>query len=171
MSTLQTTCTDAQDQAHQKLKDWLKGIDNSLQEFKILRTWVQNPPSLKGRDVTDFIPTYVHPRELDLSFLNKINLTTASPDLALLQKNALLEEKNKNIEKELLEQKLLLLEYKTSTEAKLEEARLREVNLIKSNEDFKTEMKIQQEAMQKKQEETNLMIKQMTEMFNKQANP
>jgi hypothetical protein len=53
----------------------------------------------------------------------------------------------------------------------LEEARIREENLIKSNEDFKTEMKLQQEAMQKKQEETNLMIKQMMDMMNKQANP
>jgi hypothetical protein len=171
MSALKTSCTDAQALAQQKLKDWMKGIDSSLQEVKILRTWVQSPPSLKGREVTDFIPTYVHPRELDLSFLTKINLRTVSPDLALMQKNALLEEKNKKLEKELLEQKLLLLEYKSSTEAKLEEARIREENLIKSNEDFKTEMKLQQEAMQKKREETNFMIKQMVDMMKKQATP
>jgi hypothetical protein len=63
-----------------------------------------------------------------------------------------------------MEQKLLLLEYKSSTEAKLEEARVREENLIKSNEDFKREMKQQQE-------ETNKILKQMMDMFNKQANP
>jgi hypothetical protein len=40
MSALQTTCIDIQAQAQQKLQDWLKGIDNSLQEVKILRTWV-----------------------------------------------------------------------------------------------------------------------------------
>jgi hypothetical protein len=43
MSALQTSCLDIQAQAQQKLQDWLKGIDNSLQEVKILRTWVQSP--------------------------------------------------------------------------------------------------------------------------------
>jgi hypothetical protein len=171
MSALQTTCSDAQDIAQQKLQDWLKGVNSSLQEVKILKTWVQNPPSLRGREVTNFIPSGVHPRELDLTFLNNINIKTTYPDLALIQRNAVLEKANKKLEKELLEHKLLLLEYKTATEAKLEEARLREESLIKSNEDFKTEMKLQQEAMQKKQEETNLMIKQMMDMLHKQANP
>jgi len=59
---------------------------------------------------------------------------------------------------------LLLLEYKTSTEAMLEEAKVREENLIKSNEDFKREMKQQAK-------ETNRLIKQMMEMFQKQAQP
>jgi len=71
---------------------------------------------------------------------------------------------NKKLRKELFEQKLLLLDYKSSTEAKLEEARVRVENLIRSNEDFKREMKQQQE-------ETNKMLKQMMEMFQKQAQP
>jgi hypothetical protein len=171
MSALQTTCVDAQDLAQQKLQEWLKGVDNSLQEVKILRTWVQNPPSIKGREVTDFIPSGVHPRELDLTFLNNVNLKTASPDLGLMQKNAFLEKEVKKLQKELLEQKLLMLEYKSSTEAKLEEARAREENLIKSNEDFKNEMKQQQEEMKKQQVQTNMMLQQMMEMFNKQAKP
>jgi len=37
---LQRTCMDAQDSAQQKLQDWLKGVDNNLQEVKVLRTWV-----------------------------------------------------------------------------------------------------------------------------------
>jgi hypothetical protein len=45
----------------------------------------------------------------------------------------------------------------------MREARVREENLIRSNKDFKNEMKQQQE-------ETNKMLKQMMEMFNKQAN-
>jgi hypothetical protein len=126
-------------------------VNSSLQEVKILKTWVQNPPSIKGREITDFIPSGVHPRELDLMFLNNINF--------------------KKLQKELLEQKLLLLEYKTTTEAKLEEAEVREENLIKSNEDFKNEMKLKQEEMQKQQEETNLMLKQMMDMLKKQAKP
>ena len=130
---------------------------------------MQNPPSLKGREVTDFIPSGVHPKDLDLSFLSKINFQAASNELGLLQKNVELERENKKLKKELMEQKLLLLEYKSTTEAKLEEARAREENLIKSNEDFKNEMKQKQEAMQKQQEETNVMLKQMMEMFNKQA--
>jgi hypothetical protein len=178
MSALQTTCSDAQDLAQQKLQEWLKGVDNSLQEVKIIRTWVQNPPSLRGREVTDFIPSGVHPRELDLTFLSNINLKTASPNLSLLQRNAVMESENRKLKKELMEQKLLLLEYKSSTEVKLEEARIREEHLIKSNEDFKLEMKNQQEAMQKKQEDmqkqqekTNLMLQQMMDMLNKQAQP
>jgi hypothetical protein len=59
---------------------------------------------------------------------------------------------------------LLLLEYKSTTEAKIEEARIREVNLIRSNEAFKEEMKQQAEN-------TNKMLKEMMEMFQKQAKP
>jgi len=51
-----------------------------------------------------------------------------------------------------------LLEYKSLNEDKLEEARIIEENLIKSNENFKAEMKLQQEAMQKKQEETKELL-------------
>jgi hypothetical protein len=59
---------------------------------------------------------------------------------------------------------LLLLEYKSTTEAKIEEARIREVNLIRSNEAFKEEMKQQAEN-------TNKILKEMMEMFQKQAKP
>jgi len=96
--------------------------------------------------------------------LNKINFKSAFTDLKLLQGNTVLERENKQLKKELLEQKLLLLVYKTSTEAKLEEARVREENLIRSNEDFKREMKQQAE-------ETNKLMNQMMEMFQKQAQP
>jgi hypothetical protein len=114
LSTLQTTCTDAQDLAQQKLQEWLKGVDNSLQEVKILRTWVQNPPSIKGREIYDFIPIGVNPKDLDLSFLTKINFKSASGSLDLLNKNASFESENKKLNKELIEQKLLMLEYKSS---------------------------------------------------------
>ena len=122
---------------------------------------MKTPLCLTTRSV---IPSAVHPRELDLTWLNKINFKSASTELELMQRNALLERENKQLRKELLEQKLLLLEYKTSTEAMLEEAKVREDNLIKSNEDFKREMKQQAE-------ETNRLMKQMMEMFQKQAQP
>ena len=80
------------------------------------------------------------------------------------QRNAELENENRQLKKELLEQKLLLIEYKSSTEAKLEEARVIEEKLIKSYVDFKKEMKQQAE-------ETNKMMKQIMEMFQKQAQP
>jgi hypothetical protein len=89
MFALQTTCSDAQDLAQQKLQEWWKGIDNNLQEVKILRTWVQNPPSLRGREVTDFIPSSVHPRELDLTFLNNINLKIASTCRVIFRRSML----------------------------------------------------------------------------------
>ena len=87
---------------------------------------------ITGRNSSDVIPSYVHPKELDLTWLNKINFKTASTKLELVQRNSELEKENKQLKKELLEQKLLMLEYKTSTEAKLEEARIREENLIRS---------------------------------------
>jgi len=134
---------------------------NDMQEVPISGILVKTPLSLTARSV---IPSVVHPRELDLTWLNKINFKSASTELKLMQRNTLLERENKQLRKELLEQKLLLLEYKTSTEAKLEEARVREDNLIRSNEDFKREMKQQAE-------ETNRLMKQMMEMFQKQAQP
>ena len=93
-----------------------------------------------------------------------MNVNLVSTELALLQRNAELEIENRQLRKELLEQKLLLIEYKSSTEAKLEEARVRKEKLIKSNEDFKRDMKQQAE-------ETNWMMKQIMEMFQKQAQP
>jgi len=119
---------------------------------------------LEARTSTDVIPSAIHPKELDLTWLNKINFKSASIELELIQKNTLLERENRQLKKELLEQKLLLLEYKSSTEAKLEEVRVREENLIKSNEDFKRKMKQQAE-------ETNRLMKQMMERFQKQAQP
>jgi len=96
--------------------------------------------------------------------LSEINVNPVSTELALLQRNAELEKENKQLRKELLDQKILLLEYNSFTEEKLEEARVREENLIRSNEDFKREMKQQAE-------ETNILMKQMMEMFQKQAQP
>jgi len=113
---------------------------------------------LIGRSVT---PNYVHPKELNLDWLNKINFKSASTDLELLQRNTVLERENKQLKKELLEKKLLLLEYKTATKAKLEEARIREEKLIRSNEEFKQEMKEQVK-------ETNMRMQQMMKMFQKQ---
>jgi len=131
---------------------------------KVLKTWVKTPLRLIARNASDFIPSSIHPRELDLNWLNKINLKEASSELAVLQKNTHLEKENKQLKKELLEQKLLLLKYKTATEAELQKARIREEKLIRSNEEFKQEMKEQAK-------ETNRIMQQMMEMFQKQAQP
>ena len=98
-----------------------------------------------------------------MSFLTKINLKTAAPDLALVQRNRFLEEKNQKLEKELLEQKLLLLEFKAEAKAKLEEGRIREENLVKSYEQFKADM-------QRKQEETNELLRKILENTSKPTN-
>jgi len=160
LTELQRSCLDAQDSAQRKLQDWLKGVDSNMQEVQVLRTWVRTTLSLRARNATDFIPTGIHPRELNINWLSKINVKPLSTDLALLQRKVELEKENKQLRKELLDQKLLLLEYKTSTEAKLEEARIREENLIRSNEEFKRDMKEQAE-------ETNRMM----ELIHKQAQP
>jgi len=128
LSELQRSSFDAQDAAQNKLQDWLRGIMNDMQEVQVSRIRVKTPMCLTGRS---FIPSCVHPKELNLDWLKKINFESTSTDLELLQRNTVLERENKQLGKELLEQKLLLLQYKTSTEAKLEEARVREENLIK----------------------------------------
>jgi len=89
---------------------------NDMQEVLVSTILVKTPMCLSGRSV---IPICVHPKELNLDWLNKINFKSASTDLELLDRNTVLERENKQLIKELLEQKLLLLEYKTSTEAKL----------------------------------------------------
>jgi len=74
-----------------------------------------------------------------------------------------LEKKNQKLDKDLLEQKLLLLEYKAETEAKLEEAKIREENLIRRHEQFKAEM-------EKKQDETNELLRKILANTSKQTN-
>jgi len=164
LNALQRTCMDDQDNAQQKLKDWLKGVTSNLEEVRVLKTWVKHPLCLRQRNETDFIPAGSHQRELNVNWLTRMYVKQASPRLVVLQRNVKLENENRQLKKELFEQKLLLIEYKSSTKVKLKEARVREEMLIKSNEDFKREMKQQAE-------ETNKMLKQMMEMFQKQAQP
>jgi len=115
LSELQRTCLDAKDSTQNKLQDWLKGVDYNLQEVKVLRTWVQTPLCLREINATDFIPTGIHPRELNINWLSKLNVNPVSTELALLQRNAELESENKKLKKELLNQKLLLFEYKAAS--------------------------------------------------------
>jgi len=164
INALSSTCIEAQEQAKQKLQDWLNGIDENLEEVKILGIWAKSSLSIRGREATDFLPQYIHPKDLDLSFLTKVNLKSTAPDLTLVQKCKVLEKKNQKLEKDLLEQKLLLLEYKAETNAKLEEARIREEDLIRRHEQFKAEM-------EKKQDETNELLRKILENTSKQTNP
>jgi len=127
LSELQRSCFDAQELAQAKLQEWLKGVVSNLDEVNILKTWAKTSLCLEARSV---IPSSIHPKELNLDWLTKLNFKEASSKLALLQKNTLLEKENHQLKKELLEQKLVLLEYKTQTEAQLEEARIREERLI-----------------------------------------
>jgi len=55
-----------------------------LHEVKVLKTWVKTPLCLKARNATDFILSSIHRRELDLTWLNKINLKEASTELDLI---------------------------------------------------------------------------------------
>ena len=107
-----------------------------------------------------------------MDWIAKINLKEASTELALVQRNSLLEKENDDLRKELLEQKMMLLDYKNSTEAQLAEAKYREERLIKVNEEFKKELKQQAKAQKSQMEETQRMMQKMMEMMmRKQANP
>jgi len=63
-------------------------VVSNLHEVKILRTLVKVPLCLEARNV---IPSSIHPRELNVDWLNKLNLKEASSELILLQRNTLLE--------------------------------------------------------------------------------
>jgi len=67
---------------------------------------VQNPLCLRQRNETDFIPAGIHPRELNVNWLRRMNIKPVSTELAVLQRNAELENENRKLKKELLEQKL-----------------------------------------------------------------
>jgi len=166
LSELQRSCYDAQEEAKKDLKDWLENVMSDI-HIKVLRTWVKTPMCLEARFV---IPSSVHPRDLNLDWLTKLNLKEASSEMVLIQRNAFVEKENQELKKELLEQKMMLLDYKISSEAQLEEARIREERLVRSNEEFKMEVKQHAEAQKAQMEETQKMMKQMMDMMmQKQA--
>jgi len=95
LTELQRSCLDAQDSAQRNFQEWLKSVDNNLQRVQVLGTLVRTPLSLRARNATEFIPTGIHPRELNINWLSKVNVKLVSIELALLQKNAKLEKENK----------------------------------------------------------------------------
>jgi len=88
MSKLQRSCLDAQDTAQNNIQDWLQGVANNLQEVRVSRTSVRTQLCIKDKTASNFIPSYVHPKELDLTWLNKINLKQASTKLELVQRSS-----------------------------------------------------------------------------------
>ena len=168
-SEIQRLCLDGQTQPQKELKDWLKGVMSEVHKVKALRTWVKTPLCIEAGSI---IPSIIHPRDLNLDWITKINLKEASTEMTLVQRNSLLENENHHLKKELLDQKMMLLDYKNAFEAQLEEAKNREERLIKDNEEFKKEMKLQAEAQKAQMEETQRMMQKMMEMMmQKQANP
>jgi len=97
LTELQRSCLHAQDSAQRKLQDWLKGVGSNLQEVQVLRTWVRTPLCFRARNATDFIPTGIHPRELNINWLSKINVKLVSTGLALLQRNVELEKREQAV--------------------------------------------------------------------------
>ena len=129
-SEIQRSCLDDQTQAQKELKDWLKGVMSEVHKVKVLRTWVKTPLCIEARSV---IPSIIHPRDLNLDWITKINLKEASTEMALIQRNSLLEKENHALKNELLEQKMMLLDYKNTYEAQIAEAKNMEERLIKDN--------------------------------------
>ena len=97
--------------------------------------------------------------DLNLDWITKINLKEASTEMALIQRNSLLEKENHALRKQ-------LLDYKNTSEAQIEEAKIRE------DEEFKKEMKHQADAQKAQMEETQRMMQQMMQMMmQNQAKP
>jgi nicotinamide riboside kinase len=92
------------------LENWINGIDEDMDDIEVLGTWVKHPMSIRGRNSEDFLPNYIHPKDLDLSYLSKINLKNAAPDLALVQENKVLKKRNEELEQKLQEQDQKLVE-------------------------------------------------------------
>ena len=111
---------------------------SNVHKVKVLKTWVRTPLCIEARHV---IPFSIRPRDLNLDWITKINLKEASAEMALIQRNSLLEKENHALKKELLEQKMMLLDYKNTSEVQIEEAKIREERLIRDNEEFKREKK------------------------------
>lgn len=168
MSELQKSCLEAHSNAKNSLHDWFKDVVKSMQEVEIKRTqersklYISDTPMFL--DASGIISSCVHSENLDLKWLTKLKVQRDSPILEKLKSDSELEKENKKLKKDLLEHKLAFDEYKRQTEAQLEEARLREANLIRSNNEFKEEMKKQSETTYK-------MLKEMMDMFQKQAKP
>lgn len=76
----------------------------------------------------------------------------------------ILNQKNKKLEKELLEQRLMYAELQRNMIAQQEEAKVREEALVKGYNDL-------QESMDKQSERTNNMMQEMLDMMKKQAKP
>jgi len=74
LNALQRTCIDDQNIAQQKLKDWLKGVTSNLEEVRVLKTWVKHPLCLRKKNETNFIPAGIHPRELNVNWLTRMNV-------------------------------------------------------------------------------------------------
>jgi len=87
-SEIQRSCLDDQTQAQKELKDWLEGVMSEVHKVKVLRTWVKTPLCIEAGSV---IPSIIHPRDLNLDWIAKINLKEASTKMALVQRNSLLE--------------------------------------------------------------------------------
>jgi hypothetical protein len=96
ISTLHDSCLQVQEEAKQKLENWINAIDEDMEDIEVLDTWVKHPMSIRGRKPEDFLPNYIHPKDLDLTLLSKINLKSAAPDLALVQENKVLKKKMKS---------------------------------------------------------------------------
>jgi len=96
-SELQRSCLDAQEIAQAKLQAWLKGVISNLDEVKILRTWVKTPLCLEARSL---IPSCIQPKDLNLDWVTKLNLKKVSSELALLQRNSLLEKEIHQLKKD-----------------------------------------------------------------------
>jgi hypothetical protein len=124
ISALHDSCIEAQEQAKQKLKDWLNGMEENSNDIEIFGTWVKNPLSIRGREPGEFLP-----KDLNLIIPSEILEKTDAPNLALVQENKMLKEENERLETELLEQKLKI----SKLEADMQEARIRE-------DIYKTEM-------------------------------
>jgi len=80
LTEFQRLSFDAQHTAQNNLQNWLRGVVNNLQEVEVNRTLVKTPLCILTRDV---IPSGIHPKELDISWLTKINFKQVSTELEL----------------------------------------------------------------------------------------
>jgi len=122
ISALHDSCIEAQEQATQKLEDWLNGIGENTGDVEVLGTWVKNPLSIRGREPGEFLP-----KELHLIIPSEILEKNDAPNLALAQEKKKLKEENERLETELLEQKLKISKLETD----MQEAKIREDNYKK----------------------------------------
>jgi len=164
MCELQKLSLEAHNQALNTLKDWFKGVVESMEEVEVNKNqekskmYISNTPMYM--DASSIISACVHSENPDFRWLTKLKIQSDAPILKKLKNDSEQEKKIKKLEKDLLEQRLMYAELQRKMIIQQEEANAREEAQARGYNELK-------EVMQKQSD----MMMQMMEMMKNQDKP